>query len=169
MADNIKTMKDHLQAWNHTINLSLADAPFYGSAYSGVPGSEIMKTLNEEQKDMISYYIMGVSTISICCAGAVVNMLSLVVLTRRSVGTPTTSAYLISLAAADLLVLFATILTAIKDARRPVRDQLLMLLWQDVQFIPGAYPYFHATAILFQVNVINDRYRNHDFVAKVLI
>lgn len=103
-------------------------------------------------KHMISYYVMGVSTLFLCCLGAFGNILSLCVLSRRSVGGPTTNLYLISLAVADLLVLFATILTAIKDSRKPVEGQLILLSWEDAPFIPRAYPYFHATAILFQVS-----------------
>ncbi|THD22853.1 FMRFamide receptor [Fasciola hepatica] len=126
-------------------------------------------------KYMISYYLMGVSTLCICCFGALGNILSLCVLTRRSVGSLTTNLYLISLAIADLLVLFATILTAIKDSRKPMKDQLVLLSWQDAPFVPRSYPYFHATAIMFQVTSVwltvaftSDRYMMicHPFVAK---
>ncbi|KAA3681125.1 uncharacterized protein DEA37_0013606 [Paragonimus westermani] len=103
-------------------------------------------------RDAISYYLMGVCTMCICCFGAIGNILSLIVLTRRAIGSPTTNIYLISLAIADLMVMFATILTAVKDTRRPQKGQLTMLVWQDTPLIPKAYPYFHSTAILFQVS-----------------
>ncbi|TGZ72901.1 hypothetical protein CRM22_001806 [Opisthorchis felineus] len=133
------------------------------------------ETLTAFDKDLMSFYLMGVSTMCICCLGAIGNILCLIVLTKRPVGSATTNLYLIALAVADLLVLFATILTAVKDSRRPQREQLAVLRWQDAPFIPEAYPYFHSTAILFQVTSVwltvaftGDRYLMicHPFFAK---
>ncbi|CAH8542410.1 unnamed protein product [Dicrocoelium dendriticum] len=130
---------------------------------------------NALEKDILNYYLMGVASMLICCFGATGNILSLIILVKRAVGSPTTNLYLISLAVADLCVLLATILTAIKDSRKPEKDQLNMLMWQDSTFIPRAYPYFHATAILFQVTSVwltvaftSDRYLMicHPFLAK---
>ncbi|KAF7261636.1 hypothetical protein EG68_00846 [Paragonimus skrjabini miyazakii] len=144
----------------------------YSLDYSKVDPNNSMPSID---RDVISYYLMGVCTMCICCFGAIGNILSLIVLTKRAVGSPTTNIYLISLAIADLMVMFATILTAIKDTRRPQKGQLTMLVWQDTPLIPKAYPYFHSTAILFQVTSVwltvaftSDRYLMicHPFLAK---
>ncbi|CAH8589515.1 unnamed protein product [Heterobilharzia americana] len=116
--------------------------------------SFVISSLNDGDKELISYYIMGVSMIGVCCFGLVGNLLSLAVLTRRSVGGSTTNTYLISLAIADMFVLIATILTAVKDSRKPVAGRMSWLVWQDAPIIPRAYPFCHATAILFQVTSV---------------
>lgn len=102
-------------------------------------------------KELISFYLMGVTIMIICCLGIIGNILSLIVLSRRSIGSSTTNTYLISLAIADILVLLATILTAIKDSRKPIPGKLIWIIWQDAPIVPKMYPYCHATAILFQV------------------
>lgn len=114
----------------------------------------VISSLNDWEKELISYYIVGVSMISVCCIGLVGNFLSLIVLTRRAIGASTTNTYLISLAIADMFVLIATILTAVKDSRKPVAGRMSWLVWQDAPIVPRAYPFCHATAILFQVSLI---------------
>uniref|UniRef100_A0A5K4FCZ2 G_PROTEIN_RECEP_F1_2 domain-containing protein n=1 Tax=Schistosoma mansoni TaxID=6183 RepID=A0A5K4FCZ2_SCHMA len=114
----------------------------------------VISSLNDGDKELISYYIVGVSMISVCCIGLVGNFLSLIVLTRRAIGASTTNTYLISLAIADMFVLIATILTAIKDSRKPVAGRMSWLVWQDAPIVPRAYPFCHATAILFQVTSV---------------
>ncbi|CAH8577532.1 unnamed protein product [Schistosoma bovis] len=114
----------------------------------------VISSLNDWEKELISYYIVGVSMISVCCIGLVGNFLSLIVLTRRAIGASTTNTYLISLAIADMFVLIATILTAVKDSRKPVAGRMSWLVWQDAPIVPRAYPFCHATAILFQVTSV---------------
>nr|CAH8857535.1 unnamed protein product [Trichobilharzia regenti] len=53
-----------------------------------------------------------------------------------------------------MFVLIATILTAIKDSRKPVASKLSWLAWQDAPIVPRAYPFCHATAVLFQVTSV---------------
>ncbi|CAH8589862.1 unnamed protein product [Schistosoma rodhaini] len=140
-------------------------SPTNSSEYFGsiLPNSSNLDGLSEiplvissldGDKELISYYIVGVSMISVCCIGLVGNFLSLIVLTRRAIGASTTNTYLISLAIADILVLIATILTAIKDSRKPVAGRMSWLVWQDAPIVPRAYPFCHATAILFQVTSV---------------
>ncbi|TNN20973.1 FMRFamide receptor isoform 1 [Schistosoma japonicum] len=116
--------------------------------------SSVISSLNDGEKELISYYIVGVSMISVCCFGLVGNILSLIVLTRRAIGASTTNIYLISLVITDIFVLIATILTAIKDSRKPVVGRVSWLVWQDAPIVPRAYPFCHATAILFQVTSV---------------
>lgn len=135
------------QAYNQFDNDSM-DAFYPLENGSGLKGSDL------NTQDIISYYLMGIATTSICCVGIIGNILSLIVLSKPTMRTGTTHMYLIALAISDTLVLIFTILTALKDTRSPYQSEgaASYQAWADVPFVAQSYPICHAFAILFQVS-----------------
>lgn len=97
------------------------------------------------------FYSFSVATIVLCCIGSLWNVLILIILSQNKLRFRTTNAYLMALAIADLSVLIASFLTTLKDSRKPEPGYPIWCLWRDQPWILQAYPYAHATAILFQV------------------
>lgn len=134
------------QAYNQFDNDSM-------DSYSSPEDGSTLKGFDPTTQDIISYYLMGIATTSICCVGIVGNILSLIVLSKPTMRTGTTHMYLIALAISDTLVLIFTILTALKDTRSPYKwGGASWQAWLDVPFVAKSYPICHAFAILFQVS-----------------
>ena len=102
-------------------------------------------------RDLLTYYIMGVGGMTLCCLGLVGNMLSLVVLTQRSMRSSTYS-YLSALAVCDSLMLLLTIILLMKDVNRPVKGAPRWA-W-DEGIYPYLFPYVHPGAFTFQVTSV---------------
>ena len=102
-----------------TTNLS-AD----GGAADTVSWSEMCETLlsdllspthdpRRHAREMLNYLLMGVAGVTVCCFGLIGNLLSAIVLTRRTM-TTSTYCYLAALAVCDFLVVACTLVLLIK-------------------------------------------------------
>ncbi|ELU17361.1 hypothetical protein CAPTEDRAFT_228436 [Capitella teleta] len=102
-------------------------------------------------REMIIYYLMGIGGTSVCCMGLIGNIVSLVVLSQRSMRSSTYS-YLAALAVCDLLVLVCTLALLAKDVNRPVEGQQR---WPwDEGVYPHLFPILHPAAFTFQVTSV---------------
>ncbi len=103
------------------------------------------------KRDLLTYYVMGIGGMTICCLGLIGNMLTLTVLTRRTMKSSTYS-YLSALSVCDCLVLFCTIILLVKDVNRPIKGEHR---WPwDEGLYPYLFPYIHAAAFTFQVTSV---------------
>ena len=64
-------------------------------------------------REMLNYLLMGVAGMTVCCFGLIGNLLSAIVLTRRTM-TTSTYCYLAALAVCDFLVVACTLVLLIK-------------------------------------------------------
>ena len=110
--------------------------------------SAINNNLGYEIK-LINFYLTGVSGMTVCCLGIIGNILSFVVLTRKTMKSSTYT-YLSGLAICDLLVLFTTMLLILKDTKFP---ELGSLSWSD-DYYHEMFPIVHPAALTFQVTSI---------------
>ena len=117
-------------------NMSLGRQPYSGDG-------------DKYTKELLTYYLMGIGGLTICCLGMIGNILSVIVLTRRSMRSSTYT-YLTSLAVCDMLVLTFTIMMLYKDTKKPDPNHTQ---WNDNVF-PYMFPYIHPLAITFQVTSI---------------
>ena len=106
---------------------------------------------DQYSRDLLTYYVMGVGGMALCCLGFVGNVLSLIVLAQRSMRTSTYS-YLSALAVCDSLVLLFTVILLIKDINKPERGRQ-QWAW-DEGIYPYLFPYIHPAAFTFQVTSI---------------
>lgn len=98
---------------------------------------------------LINFYLTGVAGMTVCCLGIVGNILSFIVLTRKTMKSSTYT-YLSGLAICDLLVLFTTMLLILKDTKFP---ELGSLSWPDDYYLE-MFPIVHPAAVTFQVTSI---------------
>ena len=120
------------------------------SAYS----KESLGGVNDDDqyaRELITYYLMGIGGLTMCCLGLVFNMISLIVLTHKSMRSSTYS-YLSALSVCDSLVLLFTLILLIKDVNKPHAGEQH---WPwDEGFYPYLFPYVHPAAFTFQVTSI---------------
>ncbi|XP_064607190.1 FMRFamide receptor-like [Liolophura sinensis] len=109
--------------------------------------SEINENL---YKQTITYYMMGVAGMTLCCLGIIGNILSVIVLTRKTMRTSTYS-YLCALAACDTLVLFCTMLLLTKDTHKPTLEAMTA---PNSKWYVYMFPVIHPAAVSFQVTSI---------------
>ena len=102
------------------------------------------------RRDMLTYYVVGIGGMVVCCLGLIGNILSICVLTRPNMRTSTYS-YLCALSVCDSLVLFFTAILLIKDLSKPGKDNRLP--WDEGMY-PYIFPYVHPMAFTFQVTSI---------------
>ena len=103
---------------------------------------------DDQRRSLITYYLMGIGSMSMCCLGLVGNMLSLVVLTHRHMRSSTYS-YLTALAVCDSLVLLLTIVLLVHDLDKPEPGQQR---WPwDKGIYPYLFPWVHPAAFGCQV------------------
>lgn len=107
---------------------------------------------DQYRRDLITYYLMGIGGVVVSCFGLVGNVLSLLVLTRRTMRLSTNS-YLAALSVCDSLVLIATLVLLSNDVVKPVRGESR---WQmrEQGVYPHIFPYVHPLAFTFQVTSI---------------
>lgn len=98
---------------------------------------------------LINFYLTGVAGMTVCCLGIIGNILSFIVLTRKTMKSSTYT-YLSGLAICDLLVLFTTMLLILKDTKFP---ELGSLSWTDDYYLE-MFLIVHPAAITFQVTSI---------------
>ncbi|XP_046584922.1 FMRFamide receptor-like [Haliotis rubra] len=101
-------------------------------------------------RKLLTYYLMGVGGMTISCLGIIGNILSIVVLTTKSMRS-STYMYLAALAACDTLVLIVTMLMLIKDTKPPQKFSVDLFEEPYYAFI---FPYVHPIAVTFQVTSI---------------
>lgn len=100
------------------------------------------------KRDMLTYYVMGIGGMTVCAFGLLGNILSIFVLTRRTMRSSTYS-YLCALSVCDSLVLFFTAILLVNDLKKPVKDTPKWP-WDEGMF-PYLFPYVHPMAFTFQV------------------
>jgi len=100
-------------------------------------------------RESINYYLMGVAGVTVCCFGLVGNLLSLAVLTRKTMRT-STYCYLAALGVCDLLFVACTLMLLLKDLSRPVKNRRSWSM-EDVGIYPYVFPYLHPAAFTLQV------------------
>ena len=106
---------------------------------------------NQHTRNLITYYLMGIGSMTVCVLGLLGNIFSLIVLTQKTMRSSTYS-YLSSIAVCDSLVLIFTIVLLMKDLDYPVKDQQK---WPwDRGLYPYLFPYVHPLAFTFQVTSI---------------
>lgn len=100
-------------------------------------------------RELVTYYLMGVAGVTVCCFGLVGNLLSLIVLTRKTMQT-STYCYLAALAVCDLLVDICTLVLLVKDVQAPA---FLGSGWTEgnTGYYAYLFPYLHPAAFAFQV------------------
>nr|AKQ63008.1 NPY-4 receptor 1 [Platynereis dumerilii] len=103
------------------------------------------------RRDMITYYVMGIGGMTVCSLGIIGNILSLIVLTRRTMKSSTYS-YLSALSVCDMLFLCFTIVLLIKDVHKPKAGVYHWPLNEGIY--PYLFPYIHPAAFTFQVTSI---------------
>ena len=104
------------------------------------------------QQQYLTYYIMGIGGMAVCCLGIIGNILSIVVLTQKCMNSSTYS-YLTSLAVCDLLFLLFSMIILVKDTEKPPHDyfsQTNVLIY----FSKYLFSYLHPIAFTFQVTSI---------------
>ena len=124
-------------------------------SFTFVPPTIKSSDENEYTRDLITYYLMGIGCMTVCSIGLVCNMMSLVVLTRRSMRSSTYS-YLSALAVCDSLFLLFTMVLISKDLKKPVEGEHEWAWsggWSGGWY-PYVFPYVHALAFTFQVTSI---------------
>ena len=100
-------------------------------------------------RESLNYYLMGVAGVTVCCFGLIGNLLSLAVLTRKTMRT-STYCYLAALGVCDLLFVACTIMLLIKDLSTPVKIRRSWSL-EDAGIYPYLFPYMHPAAFTLQV------------------
>jgi len=71
----------------------------------------------QHARQMLNYLLMGVAGMTVCCFGLIGNLLSAIVLTRKTMKT-STYCYLAALAVCDFLVVACTMILLIKVRQR---------------------------------------------------
>ena len=103
------------------------------------------------RRQYLTYYIMGIGGMAVCCLGIIGNILSIVVLTQKCMNSSTYS-YLTSLAVCDLLFLLFSMIILVKDTEKPPHNHLFNsnhnLL---VYFSKYSFMYVHPIAFTLQV------------------
>lgn len=102
-------------------------------------------------RELITYYLMGIGGMTVCCLGLIGNMLSLVVLTHRSMRSSTYS-YLSALCICDSLGLIFTVVILVKDLRTPVLGKPPWPWYEGIY--PYLFPYVHPAVYTLQVTSI---------------
>ena len=111
----------------------------------------VEKDHNTYVRELITYYLMGIGGMTVCCLGLIGNILSLVVLSQKSMRSSTYS-YLAALAVCDLLVLVFTMVLLVKDVKRPEEGHHR---WPwDEGIYPYLFPVLHPAAFTFQVTSV---------------
>jgi hypothetical protein len=106
---------------------------------------------DQYKRELVTYYLMGIGGTSMCCLGLVFNMISLIVLTHKSMRSSTYS-YLSALSVCDSLVLLFTLMLLVKDVNKPHPGEQR---WPwDEGIYPYLFPYVHPAAFTFQVTSI---------------
>lgn len=101
--------------------------------------------------DLVTYYVMGIAGVAVCCFGVIGNLLSALVLTRRKMYT-STYCYLAALAICDLFFVLCTLALISKDTRKPVKDATTWPWAAGVY--PYLFPYLHPAAFTLQVTSV---------------
>lgn len=104
------------------------------------------------QRSMLTYYLMGIGAMLVCCLGIIGNILSAVILSKKTMRSSTYS-YLFALAICDMLVLFFTMLLLSKDTRRPPR-QGQPLIDPSLSYYGYMFPIVHPIIVTFQVTSV---------------
>ncbi|XP_050411994.1 FMRFamide receptor isoform X2 [Patella vulgata] len=102
-----------------------------------------------DDRNQLTYYLMGIGGMIVCCLGNVGNILSIIVLTRRAMRS-STYIYLAALAICDTLVLIFTMLLLLKDTKAP--SQGLSPLYES--YYAFLFPWVHPITITFQTTSI---------------
>uniref|UniRef100_A0A0L8GX94 G-protein coupled receptors family 1 profile domain-containing protein n=1 Tax=Octopus bimaculoides TaxID=37653 RepID=A0A0L8GX94_OCTBM len=92
---------------------------------------------------------MGVGGMTVCCLGIIGNILSFIVLTRKTMKSSTYT-YLSGLAICDLLVLITSVLMFHKDVKYPERG---VIYWID-NYYSQMFPVVHPLAVTFQITSV---------------
>lgn len=100
--------------------------------------------------DLITYYVMGIAGVAVCCFGVIGNLLSALVLTRKKMYT-STYCYLAALAICDLFFVLCTLTLLLKDTRKPVKGATS---WPYPGVYPYLFPYLHPAAFTLQVTSV---------------
>ncbi|KAK2184988.1 hypothetical protein NP493_248g01024 [Ridgeia piscesae] len=116
--------------------------------YNNLSGSD---RSSQHTRNLITYYLMGIGAMTVCVLGLLGNILSLIILTQKTMRSSTYS-YLSSIAVCDSLVLIFTMVLLMKDLDYPVKDQQK---WPwDRGLYPYLFPFVHPLAFTFQVTSI---------------
>ena len=112
--------------------------------------SETDSDEDQYQREMLTFVLMGIGGLLVCCMGIIGNGMSLVVLWKKSMQTSTsTYSYLSALAVCDMCVLMFTMVLLWNDIEPPKQG---VQKWPWVGGIyPYLFPFFHPAAITFQV------------------
>ena len=100
-------------------------------------------------KDLMVHYMLGLGGMTICVLGVIGNILSLFVLSRKSMCSSTYS-YLSALSVCDSLFLICTAILLVKDVDKPERN----VTYADQGIYPHLFPFVHPLAFTFQVTSI---------------
>jgi len=84
----------------------------------------------QHARQMLNYLLMGVAGMTVCCFGLIGNLLSAIVLTRKTMKT-STYCYLAALAVCDFLVVACTMILLIKVRQRSPRTSVLLFAVLD--------------------------------------
>lgn len=102
-------------------------------------------------RDLITYYLTGVVGVTLCCLGSIGNVLSIIVLSRKSMSS-STFGYLLALSCCDFMALLSTGVLVVKDLQNKPDSSLLAEegLTQTTALL-HLFPYLNALACTFQV------------------
>lgn len=136
-----------------TFNIStfLAEEALHGNLSLSDDDSVSDTDEHHYEKALLNYYLMGIAGTTVCFVGIVCNILSVIVLTRRSMNSSTYS-YLAALALCDTLALFLTVIIFLlsEDTILPQKGKLT---WPNTLYAV-LFPYLHPAAVMFQVTSI---------------
>ncbi|XP_013419214.1 FMRFamide receptor isoform X1 [Lingula anatina] len=101
---------------------------------------------------LVTFYLLGVCGMIVCVLGIIANIMSAIVLTRKSMKSSTYT-YLAALSACDALVLLMTMILFSKDTKIPEREREFYGPSYSVYYA-YLFPYVHPLAIMFQVTSV---------------
>jgi hypothetical protein len=133
-------------------NLSLAGLDLPADLCANV--SALMKQNKSNAQftqELVEYYLSGICGMTICCFGIVGNILSLIVLTRRSMRSSSTYIYLSTLSICDMLVLLFTMMLLTKDTVKPDKTSSGDWVQLEGTIYPYMFPYVHPLCVTLQV------------------
>ena len=147
--------KEFLESLDISFAFNLSDFLIDGALQDNLSmgDNETMAANDEQQyeKALLNYYLMGIAGTTVCFTGIFCNILSVIVLTRRSMNSSTYS-YLAALAICDTLALFLTVIIFLlsEDTKMPQKGKFI---WHRTSYAL-LFPFLHPAAVMFQVTSI---------------